>query len=1106
YYCNSESGLTMWEHPAEVLLPAQYMKMRAAERLLDDSYVTDIMMLSAAATNESGGSFYSKGVMGSTASTAAPGFRKALTADGDMDAEDVQIQLAQTVMELEKERANTEKLRSYCAGLSDRMEIAEKNAQEASSLFSKAEQTQLLERTHAEEARAGLDAEVKAKFELTVADLEAERARANQASEKCAELETRHKLAEERAQEADLRFSQSQLRLDEMAVTPSVPQPDPEVHGRLSRAEAELEAERVRTKQARAMCDDLRNSHQKALEDVQEARLAEEQVLSQCAVQLALEELRCATPATPGSNFLDTLEEGRERDEQALPSKEGSVISNDATGGTGDRALSRRVAQEQQDQQNKEVQQQYEEAVRRAEQAIAEHAELAQRHQAALAELKEAEGAKDSAIYRVTELEKEVQHQAAEAAVEISTAAAERQNYERQLQELRGQLERKHEEENTLQVTQDLQLEETKRDLGKQLLDATSSSNAYQEQLEKTALELFHSKLSGEQVAERADRIEAELLVGTVRLEQADAECSTWRSRHEAAVNEVAEAEAARKSLEGTLDHLRHELKDMEAALSAGGDDRIAVLQAALANEQHRLDELLQSQAALDRNKQQLESQLQDAAASTRALQAKLAQTTDELGSAQSAKEDALNCKARAEAESQHALQLAQAAETARLEIEARLKEMESTQKLNALQETQLFEASTTALKAAMAETIAEVGSARTATEEAQRRQAQAEAETHQALQLAREAEMQLAREAEERVLGIESKLRETEATTQLESQLQDAAASTRALQAKLAQTTDELGSAQSAKEDALNCKAQAEDKSQHALQLAEAAETARLEIEARLHEMESTQKLNALQETQLFEASTTALKEATAETIAEVGSARTATEEAQRCQAQAEAETHQALQLAREAEMQLAREAEERVLGIESKLRETEATTQLESQLQDAAASTRALQAKLAQTTDELGSAQSAKEDALNCKARAEAESQHALQLAQAAETARLEIEARLKEMESTQKLESTQMPFPPSLASPPVVASDEVELEPPNLEQHVANASEEISLESTQMPSPPELPPPPAVTSDEVELEPPKLKEIPLEATQMPFAPKPPPPPDVKPPPPPD
>ncbi|CAE8617130.1 unnamed protein product [Polarella glacialis] len=787
YYCNSESGLTMWEHPAEVLLPAQYMKMRAAERLLDDSYVTDIMMLSAAATNESGGSFYSKGVMGSTASTAAPGFRKALTADGDMDAEDVQIQLAQTVMELEKERANTEKLRSYCAGLSDRMEIAEKNAQEASSLFSKAEQTQLLERTHAEEARAGLDAEVKAKFELTVADLEAERARANQASEKCAELETRHKLAEERAQEADLRFSQSQLRLDEMAVTPSVPQPDPEVHGRLSRAEAELEAERVRTKQARAMCDDLRNSHQKALEDVQEARLAEEQVLSRLAsvqhlVQLALEELRCATPATPGSNFLDTLEEGRERDEQALPSKEGSVISNDATGGTGDRALSRRVAQEQQDQQNKEVQQQYEEAVRRAEQAIAEHAELAQRHQAALAELKEAEGAKDSAIYRVTELEKEVQHQAAEAAVEISTAAAERQNYERQLQELRGQLERKHEEENTLQVTQDLQLEETKRDLGKQLLDATSSSNAYQEQLEKTALELFHSKLSGEQVAERADRIEAELLVGTVRLEQADAECSTWRSRHEAAVNEVAEAEAARKSLEGTLDHLRHELKDMEAALSAGGDDRIAVLQAALANEQHRLDELLQSQAALDRNKQQLESQLQDAAASTRALQA------------------------------------------------------------------------------------------------------------------------------------------------------------------------------------------------------------------------------------------------------------------------------------------------------------------------------------KLAQTTDELGSAQSAKEDALNCKARAEAESQHALQLAQAAETARLEIEARLKEMESTQKLESTQMPFPPSLASPPVVASDEVELEPPNLEQHVANASEEISLESTQMPSPPELPPPPAVTSDEVELEPPKLKEIPLEATQMPFAPKPPPPPDVKPPPPPD
>lgn len=38
YYCHRVSGSTMWEHPAEVLLPPHYMKIKAVGWLLEESY------------------------------------------------------------------------------------------------------------------------------------------------------------------------------------------------------------------------------------------------------------------------------------------------------------------------------------------------------------------------------------------------------------------------------------------------------------------------------------------------------------------------------------------------------------------------------------------------------------------------------------------------------------------------------------------------------------------------------------------------------------------------------------------------------------------------------------------------------------------------------------------------------------------------------------------------------------------------------------------------------------------------------------------------------------------------------------------------------------
>lgn len=40
YHCHQESGETRWEHPADVLLPGHFMRSRAADRLLEDSYIT----------------------------------------------------------------------------------------------------------------------------------------------------------------------------------------------------------------------------------------------------------------------------------------------------------------------------------------------------------------------------------------------------------------------------------------------------------------------------------------------------------------------------------------------------------------------------------------------------------------------------------------------------------------------------------------------------------------------------------------------------------------------------------------------------------------------------------------------------------------------------------------------------------------------------------------------------------------------------------------------------------------------------------------------------------------------------------------------------------
>jgi len=50
YYYNRETGESMWEHPAEVLLPAHYMKIKAIKRLSNDTYLTGLALRTDAAS------------------------------------------------------------------------------------------------------------------------------------------------------------------------------------------------------------------------------------------------------------------------------------------------------------------------------------------------------------------------------------------------------------------------------------------------------------------------------------------------------------------------------------------------------------------------------------------------------------------------------------------------------------------------------------------------------------------------------------------------------------------------------------------------------------------------------------------------------------------------------------------------------------------------------------------------------------------------------------------------------------------------------------------------------------------------------------------------
>eukprot|EP00931_Biecheleriopsis_adriatica_P032260 TRINITY_DN1883_c0_g1_i1.p1 TRINITY_DN1883_c0_g1~~TRINITY_DN1883_c0_g1_i1.p1 ORF type:complete len:2056 (-),score=783.00 TRINITY_DN1883_c0_g1_i1:232-6399(-) len=157
YYCNSQTGQTMWEHPAEVLLPGQYMKLKAADRLLDDEYLIEIL---GAGTQGSTGTSLLQRTLQETGMSSTSKAMLNRSSDTHIAFKE---ELAQKTFELQQEQEKIAKVRADFAALVDRHEEAERRAREEADLR-ESMQVEL------EELRAQINPELAGTTKSTKAD------------------------------------------------------------------------------------------------------------------------------------------------------------------------------------------------------------------------------------------------------------------------------------------------------------------------------------------------------------------------------------------------------------------------------------------------------------------------------------------------------------------------------------------------------------------------------------------------------------------------------------------------------------------------------------------------------------------------------------------------------------------------------------------------------------------------------------------------------------------------------------------------------------------------------------------------------------------------
>lgn len=260
YYVNSETSETMWDHPVEILLPAHYMKLQAADLLMDEAYVSRLLQEFAVQSTWS-----PAGTLGNWASS--PISKAKSLQDGFTDSK----AFVSTTAESEWDRPNTGKIHQELAELATRHDEVEERAQGYSELLKKTQ-----------DRMRGLEQDM-AKFETAAADLDKEQSRTKQ-------LDSQRVAAERNAKQTAILLKEAQLKLDTMPAQPEDVQKIQDTYIKMS---TELDTERAYLADVATELEDEKNysasivaSHKQVKASLESAAAAKEKQLQNTSAQL----------------------------------------------------------------------------------------------------------------------------------------------------------------------------------------------------------------------------------------------------------------------------------------------------------------------------------------------------------------------------------------------------------------------------------------------------------------------------------------------------------------------------------------------------------------------------------------------------------------------------------------------------------------------------------------------------------------------------------------------------------------------------------------------------------------------------------------------------
>lgn len=540
YYCNSLTGQTMWEHPAEVLLPGHFLKLKSADRLLDEAYLQDLASLGSTLNASTGRSWnLMKRTLESNASASTE------AGLNEESAKAIKEELAMRNLELQAARENEKKVKADFDALVARFEEHKKSMSESSSRRKELEAELLQEQQRLASAlseceawkkqatskdSAGAEA-MQERIALQV-ELDAQRQRATEALTECEAL---------KKQASDLSTKSSSNESAKIEL------------------QAMLEAERRRTQEVLAECTTLSEatkrgtaveSEKKEIEEqlkVEQQRVkeavAELEVLKIQAVSADSEKQRKAIEEQLDSERKKTQEAHAELESLRSQAKGEAAAAQEKLQAEQQRASQ---AQSQQQVQCAELQAQIVAERKRVEEVLAECAILKKDKDSALADVEAAieEEKQRAELKEQLKVEKERATEAVAECERLKQQALENANTaveeEKQRQALKEQLEA--EQRRAEQAFKECEMLKAKAPADLQ--------NAIEEERQR-------HQLQEQLTAERKRAAEALEQCAALKAQEAERQ----RQQEKAAAETVAEA-ARRKVLEEELDAERKRAKE----------------------------------------------------------------------------------------------------------------------------------------------------------------------------------------------------------------------------------------------------------------------------------------------------------------------------------------------------------------------------------------------------------------------------------------------------------------------------------------------------------------------------------------------------------------